>query len=343
MTNITLDTVIFGNTIYSYLKAVATFAVIFMLCYLLLTILKFIGRRLSQKHPVFALIFSAKAHFKPIFIYLPFYVTSQYLQIPPQAHIWLVRIGVFILVLGVARLALDIFKAIIDEYLKRNGNQNPLMIASINKVITVGVWISAILFVLNNIGFDTTSLLTGLGIGGMAVALAAQTILSDLFNYFTILFDKPFNIGDIVNVNGITGTVKTIGLKGTRIENENGDEVIISNTDMTKGVVRNFHVMERRRSISLLGLKYDTPVDKLQTVPQLLAEIVNSVEGTTFVRAFFKEFADSSLNIELTYFVESNAYGVFAERTHAVNMKILQEFNKRGLEFAFPSRTIYTI
>jgi len=199
----------------------------------------------------------------------------------------------------------------------------------------------AALFLLSNFGFNVTTLITGLGIGGMAVALASQTLLGDIFNYFTIIIDRPFRIGDIVKVGDVTGTVQVIGLKGTRLKAADGEQIIIANTDMTKSIVFNYQVMNERRVLVKIGIKYDTLPEKIKEIPSVLKRIVQSVEGTGFVRAHFYEFGNFSLNYEIVYFVSGNDYNNYMDKLQKVNFAILDEFARMGVEFAFPSQSIY--
>jgi small-conductance mechanosensitive channel len=181
----------------------------------------------------------------------------------------------------------------------------------------------------------------GLGIGGIAVALAAQTVLGDLFAYFTILFDRPFEIGDFVVVGEFQGTIERLGIKTTRLSSLGGEQIVMSNKDLTDSRVRNYKRMARRRVVFRLGVTYQTPVERLREIPTVVADIFREVEGTTLDRVHFFSYGDSSLLYEIVYYVDGNDYARYMDVQQAINLRIYEEFEKRRIEFAYPTRTLY--
>ncbi len=208
-------------------------------------------------------------------------------------------------------------------------------------IINVIIWALALIILMSNLGFNVTGIVAGLGIGGIALALAAQTILGDLFSYFVIFFDKPFQIGDFIIVDDKLGSVEKIGLKTTRIRSLTGEQLIMSNTNLTNSRVHNYKQMQRRRIAFALGVTYQTPADKLEQIPAMVEEIVRAQENATFDRCHFKAFGDFSLNFEIVYFVEEPDMVLFMNIQQAINFTLYRAFEKAGIEFAYPTQTLF--
>jgi small-conductance mechanosensitive channel len=207
--------------------------------------------------------------------------------------------------------------------------------------ITKGViWGLAFILFLDNIGVKITSLVTGLGIGGVAIAFAAQSALTDIFCFFTIFFDKPFEIGDFIIAGDHMGTVEHIGVKTTRLRAIGGEQLIVSNTDLTGSRIRNYKTMQQRRVSFTLGITYDTPADKLREIPEYIMEIVEHTEDATFSRAHFASFGTYCLNIEVVYFVLSGDYDRYMEINQRINLAIKECFEQHGVAFALPTTLV---
>ncbi len=204
------------------------------------------------------------------------------------------------------------------------------------------LWSIVVLLVLDSIpGVEVTSLITGLGIGGLAVGLALQSVLGDLFASFTIALDKPFVIGDFIVVGDYSGTVEDIGLKSTRIRSLTGEQLIFSNTDLLGSRIRNYKRMTRRRVVFAIGVTYETPLEKLERIPEIVREVVEAQEGVTFERAHFKSMGDFALNFEVVYHVESPDYVIHMDRQQAINLGLFRRFAEEGIEFAYPTQVVY--
>ena len=200
------------------------------------------------------------------------------------------------------------------------------------------------LLVVSGLGFfdvKITALLTGLGIGGVAVALAAQNVLGDLFAAVAIVLDRPFVVGDAIAIEGVEGDVEQIGLKTTRIRSVNGEQIVIANNDLLKSRIRNYGRMQQRRSAFHLDIAYDTNADTVAQIPAIIREIVEKQPSTRFERCHFLTFADSALRIETVYFVMQHEYRKYADVQQAINLDILRRFAAEGIQFAFPSRTVF--
>ena len=199
-----------------------------------------------------------------------------------------------------------------------------------------------LLLALDNLGINITALVAGLGITGIAVALAVQNILGDLFGALSIVLDKPFVVGDTIAVDNFVGTVEHIGLKSTRLRSVTGEQLIMSNADLLRSRVRNYRRMFERRVDLLFGVTYDTPADTIAAIPALLREIVSAQKNVRFDRAHFKRFGDSALEFEAVYFVTVADYNVMMDTQQAVNLDLLRRFEAMAVRFAFPTRTVHT-
>lgn len=194
---------------------------------------------------------------------------------------------------------------------------------------------------LASIGFDINALVAGLGIGGIAIALAIKGILEDLFGSLTIALDKPFAVGDYITVGEFSGTVENVGLKSTRVRSNTGEQLVMSNADLLSSRLRNFGRMTERRGNMALGVTYDTPADKLEAIPGMIKEIIDGEVLARFDRAHFASFGDFSLNFAIVYWMETPAYKDFMDTTQSINLKVVRRFEKEGIEMAFPTQTLY--
>ncbi|MCH5598085.1 mechanosensitive ion channel family protein [Niabella ginsengisoli] len=208
-------------------------------------------------------------------------------------------------------------------------------------IVKVIVWIFGIVFLLDNFGYNVTTIVAGLGIGGIAIALAAQAILGDLFSYFVILFDRPFEIGDFLVVDDKVGTVEYIGIKTTRLRTLQGEQLICSNKDLTDSRVHNFKEMEKRRVVFALGVTYQTDAETLAQIPELVKEIIEKNEDVVYDRGHFSGFGDFSLNFEFVYYMLSSDFNIHMDTQQRIYLDIYREFEKRNIEFAFPTQTLF--
>jgi small-conductance mechanosensitive channel len=204
------------------------------------------------------------------------------------------------------------------------------------------IWALAFLLALENLGAEIGPLLAGLGIGGIAVALAVQTVLGDLLASMSIALDKPFSVGDFLAIDAFMGTVEHIGVKSTRLRSLSGEQIVMSNADILRSRVRNFGRMQERRVAMMLGVTYDTPRDVLRAIPQALREIVNAQSQTRFDRCHFMAYGQSALQFELVFFVTNADFNVYADIQQATNLAILDRFDEMGVKFAFPTTRLIT-
>ncbi|WP_339923338.1 mechanosensitive ion channel family protein [uncultured Cyclobacterium sp.] len=239
----------------------------------------------------------------------------------------------------VSRVLILLLKTWVSE--QENGQEKVKQIGGIILIINVLIWGIGFLFLFDNLGYDVTAIVTGMGIGGIAVALAAQNILGDLFNYFVIFFDRPIEIGDFIVIDDKNGIVEKIGIKTTRIKTLSGEQLVVANSDLTSSRIHNYKKMQRRRILFAVGVSYETNTNDLKQIPEILKEIVNHQKPITFDRAHFKEFGDSSLNFEVVYFIEDAAYNTYMDIQQQINFEIFDKFQSMGISIAFPTRTLY--
>ncbi|MFP4514980.1 MAG: mechanosensitive ion channel family protein [Parcubacteria group bacterium] len=219
--------------------------------------------------------------------------------------------------------------------------ENILPLLSVS--MKVVVWIFALLLILSNLGVNVNSLIAGLGIGGIAVALAAQSMLGDIFSSIVIYFDKPFEAGDfIILEDGTTmGVVKKIGFKTTRITALGGEEVVVANSSLTSQKIHNYKKMEKRRISVNFGVVYSTSQEKMKRIPEIVKNIVDSIKDIDFDRVHFKKFADSSLLFELIYYVDTDDYNAYMDHNQELHLEMKKQFENEKIEMAFPTQTIH--
>jgi small-conductance mechanosensitive channel len=197
------------------------------------------------------------------------------------------------------------------------------------------LWVVISLAVLSNMGVNITAFVASLGIGGVALALAVQNILGDLFASLAIAVDKPFEVGDSITVGDVTGTVERVGLKTTRIRSLGGEQIVMSNAELLKRTVANFKRLQTRRVAFTFGLSYNASADEIAAVPPIVKALIEADEKLEFVRAHFKGFGQSSLDFEVVYRVLDPSYDVYMDRQQALNLALMRSLGERGLSFAF--------
>lgn len=249
--------------------------------------------------------------------------------------------AVVVFVFFAVRLIVALIEYGFKVYFRRSGKvQSNNAIRGLMIIVRVLLFTFGLVFLLDNLGYNVATVLTGLGIGGIAIALAAQTILGDLFAYFSILFDRPFEIGDFLIVEDKLGTVAHIGIKTTRINSLSGEELIYSNKKLTETWMHNYARMQQRRIVFGFNVSYATPADKLEAIPGMVRDIVLSQPEVRFDRAHFAAFKESYLYFEVVYYSLSPDYNAYMDKQQAINLGILRAFEKMGVAFAFPTRSV---
>lgn len=277
----------------------------------------------------------------PLLVYGVAFLALQPFGDLPRVHQWVGVFGKVLIVLLLTSLAVEAFRLILSAWgEKRNEPAWVQHTKRFQPFVSLLIWGTGGLILLDNLGFKITALLAGLGIGGVALALASQAVLGDLFSSFAILLDQPFEVGDAIVVGEFQGTVEHIGIKTTRLRSVNGEQLVVSNTDLTQSRVRNYKRMDTRRVVFKLGLVYDTPNETLRSIPALLRLIIEKTPDTRFDRAHFLSFDDSSLTFEVAYFVLSPDFNRYADAHQSILFQVKSEFENKGIGFAFPTRTV---
>ncbi len=343
-----LETMYWGNSVRSYLVAGGVLLAILLAIriskYILVTrVGRLVARTETGLDDILLRMVEATKLWLTLFI--AFYAASLFLILPPElAHksqtaaviALLVQIGVW------ANAAIGATVQRMREKKMALGETAGIgILAMIGFFVRVVVWVILFLLILDNLGIDVTALVAGLGIGGIALALAVQNVLQDVFASVSITLDRPFEIGDTIHIDEHLGTVQHIGIKTTRLRSVNGEELVFSNADLLKSRIRNYKRMFERRVLFTVGVTYSTPVAVLEQLPAAFREIVERQKGTRFDRAHFKALGQSSLDFEIAYFVNSPDYVVMMDTQQLVCLDILRHLEELGVALAFPTRTVY--
>ena len=332
-----------GNELGAWALALGVFLVTFTLLPLAKGFIAARRRRLSALQPhrqaYFAIELAAllAARTNRLFLFgVAVWLASRDLTLAPRLEHWLTVALVWLFWMQVALWALTAVRFAIDLRRMRSTGPDTLLQSSM-EVIVFGagilIWGVAVLLALDNLGVEIKPLLAGLGIGGIALALAVQTVLADLLASLSIALDKPFGIGDALQVDDCQGTVEHIGVKSTRLRSVNGEQIIISNGDILKARVRNFGRLRERRALFVLDVHYETPVAALAAVPRVIREIIEATPDTRFERSHLLRCADRALQFETVYFVTRPDYKVYADAQQSINLRLLERL--RVLEVAF--------
>lgn len=272
------------------------------------------------------------------------FLVSQVLVLPDRA-VWILR-AVAMVALGIqalitSRLVIDYLIGALMQAKRGPSGEVDASLQSATTIIrflaTLFIGALTILLTLANMGIEITPLITGLGIGGVAVALASQAMLSDVFASLSILFDKPFLVGDFIIVGDKMGTVENIGVKTTRVRALSGEQLVFSNSDLLGSRIQNFKRMQQRRVVFAVGITYETPAEKVEKVPTILAEAVRANAIARLDRAHFKSFGDYALQFEVVYYVDSPDYNRYMDTQQAINLALFRRFAAEGINFAYPT------
>lgn len=289
------------------------------------------------------LISSFEKKLIPLLYFGVLYLSTKSLSLPSEVNKVINILGIILLTFIGVRFSVLLLQYLLEtHWLKKEEDEaKKRSVKGIVPVIKVIIWGIGIAFLLDNLGFEISTVIAGLGIGGIAVALAAQAVLGDLFSYFSILLDRPFELGDFIVVGEYFGTIEHIGIKTTRVRSLGGEQLVFSNTDLTSSRVRNYKRMQQRRVVFGFGVIYQTTLEQLKEIPGLVKEIILNTPDTIFDRAHFKSYGDFSLDFEVVYYVLSRDYNVYMNTQQDINFRLKEEFEKRGIEFAYPTQTLF--
>ena len=281
---------------------------------------------------VLAVIFGANYALGALSVYAPYQ--------DPTSGILLI-IGIFVVAFIITKVTKLVVNWYGEQRAKRNQAVSNHILFVLNKIVQGLVYVAAFIAILFAFNVNLSGVVVGLGVGGIAIALAVQTVLSDILSAFSIYFDRPFEIGDFIVVGDNAGTVTKIGMKSTRVQLLQGEELIISNRELTNTQVRNFKKLKKRRVVKSIGVSYETPVEKLKKIPQMISDIICKIHLADFDRAHFREFGDFSLLFEVVYYVKTGDYVKYMDIQQQINLGIKEAFEKEDIEIAFPTQTIF--
>lgn len=269
---------------------------------------------------------------------------SHWLSIQAPYETYITRLVKIVVLLQVGVWGGTAIRELIGRYIDRRRSEADLgAVTTMNALgyAAAGVlWIILFVMALGVFDFKVGTLLAGLGVGGVAVALAVQNILSDLFAALAIVLDKPFLVGDFIAVDQVSGAVEHIGLKTTRLRSPSGEQIICSNADLLKSRIRNFRRMYERRVVFTTDVTYDTPAEVVERIPTMIREIVSAQQPIRFDRSHFSAYTDSALRLETVYYVLDPDYNKYMDIQQRIYLELLRRFNAEGIQFAFPTRTV---
>lgn len=338
---------VFGNSLYAYALTAASF---FALWGLLRLSRRLLVRKVTQSDGGVhgEAVRYAAALFNRIwpgvFPLAALYLALRRLSLPGSFDRFLQISTMCVVALQVCVLISELAAYVIRRS-RLSGRENDAQaLASTQNLVTLArlvIWGAGFLFVLDNAGVNISTFVAGLGIGGVAIALAAQAILGDTFSSFAIAMDRPFEVGDFIAVDGMVGAVEQVGFKTTRVRSLSGEMLVFANSDLTKSRIRNFQKMRERRVPFNLGVTYQTTGAQLRAIPAIVKAAVESEPNLRFERCHFVQYGDSALSFEAVFWVQSPDYLVYVDALHAVNLRIFEAFSAQGIEFAYPTRTLH--
>ena len=336
-----------GNDLRTWAVALGIFLITFTILPLVRRVISARRRRYtdhSTVHLSMDLAANLVSGTSPLFLLaLAVWLASRDLTFPPRIERWLTIAIVLVFWMQAARWAMAAVRFAVDARRQRSSGPDTLLRSSMEVILFAAgilIWGIAGLLALDNLGIEIKPLLAGLGIGGIALALAVQTVLGDLLASLSIALDKPFGVGDALTVDDVQGTVEHIGVKSTRLRSVNGEQIIMSNADILKSRVRNFGRLRERRSLFRLDVHYETPVPALAAVPGAVREIIEATPAARFERCHLLSCGGPALQYEVVYFVTSPEFRVYADAQQTINLRILERFRALGVSFMGATPTL---
>lgn len=342
-----LDTVYYNNTLKQWLIALTVLILSFIIIKIVLGFIKsrlkkISAKTVSQVDDLIVILLEKTTSI--LILILSLYTASYFITLPPFILTLILNVLVLIFLIQAAVWGNAVITFYVNDYTKKKKETDAAAATTMSAVSFVGklaLYAGLVIIALDNLGFDITTLIAGLGVGGIAIALAVQNILSDLFASLSIVLDKPFVIGDFIIINEYMGTVEHVGLKTTRIRSLSGEQLVISNNDLLSSRIRNYKRMQERRIVFTIGVIYQTTQTQLEKIPVIIKEIIDKQELARFDRSHFKNFGDFSLNFETVYWVESADYNQYMDIQQAINLSIMAKFEEEKIEFAYPTQMVY--
>ena len=279
---------------------------------------------------------------KPLGFILSFIIGWKVLLIGGVIDKTLIGIGKFLFLIYIIRFINRVFLKIIQKWSGKINDQSiSEMIRSLSPMVRASVWCIGIIFYLQNMGVQMAAIWALLSAGGIGAGLALKEPVQEFFEYITILLDKPFQSGQFIHIDGIWAKVERVGVRSTRLRSINGEAIVMSNSRLTNGVISNYAEMKRRRIVHKLGVIYDTTYEQTKNIPNIIKDIIDQTENAIYDRCHFVEFANSSLDFELVYYIPTSDYLLAMKAQQEINLEIMKRFQLENISFAYPSQTIY--
>ncbi len=339
---------ILGNTLAQWLLAIVVGLFVYAVLRVLFWLLRKRLNKDIQQHPVgiAILIKNLLDHTMGFFFtWLAIFTGTRSLTLSPTVLAVIETITAILILIQLGLWSIELIEFwLIHRQLARGGQvvekKGPM--AAISLLTKIVVWTLVIILILENIpGVHVTTLIASLGIGGIAIGLALQKILGDLFASLTISIDQPFVEGDAIAVDDLSGAVEHVGLKSTRVRSSTGEQLVFSNSDLLESRIHNFKRMEKRMVVFTLNITYQTSHKKLQKIPKIIKEIVDAQSTASFGRAHFKAFSDSALVYEVVYSMNTYDFNIYMDTLQEINLEIYRQFDEEGIQFAYPTQTVF--
>ncbi len=348
--NILKNFQLFNNSGWDYIQALLCFLgviIIFNIFKLIILVrVKALAERTRRSIDDFIIkiIKELKPHF---YLIIAFYIAIEPLNLNDLFGKIIFSLFIIVLIFQVVLVVQQVVDYILEKKILKNiegaddAKNKKAVIKLLSQMVKIILWMTGFLMILSNLGVNVTSLVAGLGIGGIAIAFALQGILKDLFASFSIFLDQPFKVGDYVKIGTDSGTIKRIGIKTSRIQTLSGEELILANIDITSSRVRNFSRMKKRRVKYDIGVVYGTSSKKIEEIPKIIEEIVKKEKDTTFGRVRFTTFGEFALIFEVLYHINSSDFDLYLKINEKINLGIYEEFEKKKIKFAYPTQTLH--
>lgn len=339
-----LSTDILNNSVLAWLSALLVFLFLFLI---LRTIRRVVTNHLqksfggTQDLLILELVTATNGF---VLLIVALSISALFVALPEPADGALKTFLVITLIVQAGVWGSKVVTSFLVKYLRSRGEEDASSLSAISLLTFVAqfvIWGIVVLLVLENLNVDVTALVAGLGIGGIAVALAVQNILGDLLASLSIVLDKPFVVGDFIIVGDVLGSVEKIGIKTSRIRSLSGEQIIFPNSDLLSSRVRNFKRMFERRIVFSVGVVYNTPESQVQKIPLIIREAIESQEKIRVDRVHFKSFGDFALIFEAVYYVLAPEYNLYMDIQQSINLIIYKRFTEEKIEFAFPTQTLF--
>ena len=342
-----LDYIFYDNSVKQWIIAVLVLVVSFIVIKIIIAFIKKHLERISQKtvtqlDDVILILFQKITMISIIIIAL--LIGSLFLSLDDFISKMIIHVLIIVLLIQAAIWGNALITFYIDAYVRTKKEKDAAAVTTVSALGFISklvLYTGLVIIALDNLGFNITTLVAGLGVGGIAIALAVQNVLGDLFASLSIVLDKPFVIGDFIIVNEYMGTVEHVGLKTTRIRSLSGEQLVFSNNDLLSSRIRNYKRMSERRVVFGLGVIYQTTSEQLEKIPTYIHEIIEKQNNVRFDRAHFKGFGNFSLDFEVVYWVKSADYNTYMDIQQAINIAIFNRFAQEKIEFAYPTQTLF--